>query len=264
MKVLITGSNGYIGKNLVEFFSNICDVKSITRYDHDLRKPIEFSEYFDVIIHAAGNASAKKCIDDTDSAIQDNIICTYNILEYAKRMKIKKIIFFSTCEVYTGNLDACENDIPTCTNMYSATKLACEHMCEAYFHSYNFMNTCIILRLIHSYGKYCQDDRFPSIVKKKFETEKCPHFILKTKTPKRWISTDDICKKTKFLIDNFNGYSVFNLVGDENITLEQFISKFGDNYTCEYDTSITKIGYPNESNAKGDKLNAFINSVTSC
>lgn len=263
MKILITGSNGYIGKNLVDFFSATNDVTTLTRETHNLRNPIDFSEHFDIIIHCAGNPSAKKCIDDPHSAIQDNIIATYNVLEYAKRMKIKKLVFLSTCEVYTGNIDACENDLPNCTNMYSATKLSCEHICQAYFNSYDFMDTCVILRLIHSYGKYCQDDRFPSIVKRKFESEKCPHFILKTTTPKRWISTDEICEKINILIHNFTGYSVFNLVGDENLSLHQFILKFGENYTYEYDTSFVKKGYPNESNARGDKLTKFINSVTS-
>jgi nucleoside-diphosphate-sugar epimerase len=146
--------------------------------------------------------------------------------------------------------------------MYAATKMACEHMCEAYFNSYNYLDSCIILRLIHSYGKYCQSDRFPSLVKQKFQNEKCPHFILKTKNRKRWISIDDLCKKVDILLNNFNGYSVFNLVGDESITLEEFISKFGNTYTYEYDTRILINGYTNESNANGDKLSNFINSIS--
>lgn len=265
MKILVTGADGYIGKNIYEHLSSIGHtVVEMTRRPrpgvivHDMREPLEIEDTFDAVIHLAGNSSAKSCIDDTDSAVYDNIIGTYNILEFVRKRGIKIFIFFSTCEVYNGIGDAHEYDLPSSTNMYAASKLSGEHMCEAYFNSYGFMNTCVVLRLIHSYGKYCQTDRFASIIQKRFETENSPHFIFRTREPKRWISVEDVCKKTQFVLENYTGFSIFNLVGDENLTLEEFTRKFGTKFTFEYDTSTIKSGYVNEVNARGDKLHGIM------
>jgi dTDP-glucose 4,6-dehydratase len=264
MNILITGAGGYIGKNLVEHLTKTNNVTSLTRTEHDIRIPFpDDDKHYDVCIHLAGNPSAKSCIENPGSAVYDNIVGTYNVLEYARKKCIKRFLYFSTCEVYNGNLDAKETDLPSCTNMYAASKLSGEHMCEAYLKSYDFMKTCIVFRLIHSYGKYCQDDRFASQVIKKFKTEECPHFILKTKTPKRWISTDDICKITEhFIKREDDGFNVYNLVGSENLTLEQFIKKLSNekSFTVEYDITAGQDGYVYESNANRDKLKNFIDN----
>jgi nucleoside-diphosphate-sugar epimerase len=265
MKILVTGADGYIGRNICEYMSKLGHtIVEMTRrkregvIHHDIRYPLFIDEAFDAIVHLAGNSSAKSCIHDTESSVYDNIIGTYNILEFARRIGVKKFIYFSTCEVYNGNLDAKETDLPVCTNMYAASKLSGEHMCEAYFKSYGFMDTCIVMRLIHSYGKHCQPDRFASIVQRRFQEETCPHFILRTREPKRWISVEDVCNKTEFCLCNSSGFSTLNLVGSENLTLEQFIRKFGDNFTFEYDTSLIMGGYYNEVNANGDKLDSIM------
>ena len=244
MKILITGANGYIGANVVRSLADehtlTCMVRrsnnnipsSLNCIFHDIRLPITLNETFDMIIHIAGNPSSKSCIEDSSSALHDNIIGTFNVLEFARLSSCKKIIFFSSCEVYGESLDAHEDDPLKSFNMYGASKIACEHMCSAYYHSYGF-ETCVVIRLIHSWGPFCQKERFPSIVEHRFKTEKCPHFIIDTKDKKRWIHTSEVTRKLKYLFD-FKGYEVFNFTGDDNITLLEFISKHGDNFTYEY------------------------------
>ena len=267
MKILITGSNGFIGANVTRSLMNEHDLTCMVRnstnnlpndlkiINHDLRLPISIDDNFDMIIHIAANLSSKSCTNSTSCAIQDNIIATFNVLEFARKINCKKFIFFSSVAVYGECSDSCEDDILKSYNMYGASKVACEHMCSAYYHTYEF-TTCVIIRPTGAWGPFCQTDRFPSIIQKGFETEKVPHFIIETKNRRRWIHTDEITRKLKLLL-NFEGYDTFNFVGDENLTHVEFISKFGTKFTFENkftDGCIIK------NDANGDKLNAFINS----
>ena len=141
--------------------------------------------------------------------------------------------------------------------MYGASKVACEHMLSAYYHSYGISSVSI--RLLNTYGKYCQEERFPSIIKQKFEIEKIPHFILSNKTLKRWLNITEMATRIIYIIQNMKtGYETYNFVGEDNLSLVDFISKLSDGkqFTFEYvNESIS--GYHNEGNADGTKYALF-------
>ena len=78
---------------------------------------------------------------------------------------------------------------------------------------------------------------FPSIIKKKFKTEKIPHFILSDKTKKRWLDIKEMAKRIIYVINNMpNKFEIFNFVGDKNLTLVDFIKIFSEDreFTYEY------------------------------
>jgi nucleoside-diphosphate-sugar epimerase len=273
MQILLTGGNGFVGCNILNEIINTTNwnVTCLINENHNnipdnivkIKDINETSQNFDLIIHAGGNPSSKSCIKNPDSAINDNILLTFKILEYARKNNIKKIIFFSSCEVYgyareTSN----ENDLLVSYNMYGASKIACEHMCSAYFYTYGICTTAI--RLLNTYGPFCQEERFPSIIKKKFETEKIPHFVLSNKTKKRWLDIKEMAKRIIFIIKNMpETFEVFNFVGDENLTLVEFIRLFseGREFTYEY-LKEELAGYHHEGNANGDKFKKFLLNKT--
>lgn len=55
----------------------------------------------DLIIHLAANARAYDLVLEPDLALE-NVVSTYNILEFARKNKVNKIIFSSNRETY-GN-----------------------------------------------------------------------------------------------------------------------------------------------------------------
>lgn len=79
-KILITGSNGFIGSNLVSYFKNKgYDVLGINQ---DIRNKDALSKYFenaDFVVHAAGKV--KKGIPDQETYYSTNVIGTRNIIE---------------------------------------------------------------------------------------------------------------------------------------------------------------------------------------
>lgn len=267
MKVLITGGNGFVGINIInEIIKNtnwniVCLIhKNYDKIPNNIETIYQLDDnmIFDVIIHAGGNPSSKSCINSPESAFQDNISSTFNILEFSRRTGVKKIIFFSSCEVYGFAKDtSCETDMLYSYNMYGASKVACEHMCSAYFHTYGI--STVAIRLLNTYGPFCQEERFPSIIQKKFENEDIPHFILSNKTSKRWLSITEMAKRTIFIINNMPiGFETFNFVGNENLNLVEFIDKISGNRKFTYEYAKEDInGYHHEGNADGSKFLKF-------
>lgn len=102
MKILITGSKGFIGRNLVKGLSEY-DVTAISRDDFDLTDYITTSKYlsdkyFDVVIHCAcaGGSRLKK---DDISILDQNLAMFYNLF-YNKEHFGKFISFGSGAEIY--------------------------------------------------------------------------------------------------------------------------------------------------------------------
>lgn len=272
MKILITGGNGFVGINIINAIIQNTDWEItcfINKTDDIIPNHIyriynlDIDVKYDFIIHAGGNPSSKACINDPNSAFNDNIQFTFNILEYSRKNNIKNIIFLSSCEVYGYATDtSSETDMLISYNMYGASKVACEHMLSAYYHSYGISSVSI--RLLNTYGPHCQEERFPSIIKKKFENEDIPHFILSNKTSKRWLDIQEMSIRIIHIIKNMKiGYDVFNFVGDKNLSLVEFITKlsYGKKFTYEYIKEEIS-GYHHEGNADGTKfLNFYKNTL---
>lgn len=91
MRILITGGNGYIAKNIKIHLRGFCTVDTISRQDFDLldtKKVNEFfsDKFYDVIIHTAIIGGSRLKID-SPSIVHDNILMLYNILDNKKHYK---------------------------------------------------------------------------------------------------------------------------------------------------------------------------------
>ena len=87
-KILITGGNGFIAKNIFENLNHTYDIDVITRSDFDLLDTISVNKFFsdkfyDVVIHTAiiGGSRLK---EDAPSIVYDNTLMLYNILDNKK------------------------------------------------------------------------------------------------------------------------------------------------------------------------------------
>ena len=84
MKILITGGNGYIAKNLYSAFKDKYDVTSITRQNFDLTDSFETlkylsNKYFDIVIHCAVSGGSR-LKPDTWGDMDNNLKMYYNLL----------------------------------------------------------------------------------------------------------------------------------------------------------------------------------------
>ena len=173
MKILITGGAGFIGSHvadlLLENKYDVCIVDNLSSgklenvnpnakfYKCDIRdsqiyKIIE-DEKPQIIIHNAAQMSVRNSVEDPLNDADINIIGGLNVLEAAKKAKVKKIIFASSGGVVYGEQQyfPADEDHPTkpiCP--YGVAKLSYEKY--LYYYHYIFGIKYIALRYANIYG----------------------------------------------------------------------------------------------------------------
>ena len=163
MTILVTGSDGFIGKALSTKLDFVpLDSKRGTRVEWS--KP--FLEYLkpEVIIHLASHSTVKQTIKAPSEAAENIITNTVRLIEWAKP---KHFIYFSSSMVY-GNFEdgVKEYDIPQPTNLYRLYKLAAEEAIRLSKINYT------IIRPSAVYGRNDNQDRvIPKFIKNAIENK---------------------------------------------------------------------------------------------
>ena len=207
MKILITGSAGFIGMatskafldkgaqifgidNLNSFYDKKLKIdrnkelkkyKNYNFYKYDLckdKKKIDLlikRKKIKVIINLAAQANVRYSLKNPDAYINSNIVGFYNILEIVKKNNIKLLIYASSSSVYGNTFKYKKffnenDDTNNPKNLYAASKKANEVIATAYSDLFNFKS--IGLRFFTVYGPWGRPDMAPfiftnSIFKKK-------------------------------------------------------------------------------------------------
>ena len=193
MKILVTGSCGFIGFSFIQYAlkanSNIkiIGIDNINNYYSvalkrnrlkQLKKIKNFSFYkmdicnnknlhklflknkIDCVYHFAAQAGVRYSIDYPRKYIDSNIIGYFNILEMIKVFKIKKLIYASSSSVYgeQTRFPLKENLILEPKNTYALTKLFDEKISDIYANTYNLK--IIGLRFFTVFGEWGRPDMF--------------------------------------------------------------------------------------------------------
>lgn len=156
MKIFITGSTGFVGRNLIEYYAehNLFQYK---RNEDLIECLIKFDP--DVIINAAAE------IYNDDFMWNSNVILTKNCLDYVKsNPRVKMIQIGSSSEYGIMNTASKETDRIDPVDMYQSTKGIATILCQGYARTYD-LDICIA-RPYSLYGKYEQQHRlFPNLWK---------------------------------------------------------------------------------------------------
>ena len=188
--ILVTGSAGFIGSNLVlRLFKEMSEGTIVgldnlnDYYDPSLKdyrlseiekaKPagIEyefvkgdladkalidglFEKYhFDVVVNLAAQAGVRYSITNPDAYIQSNLIGFYNILEACRHWPVEHLVYASSSSVYGSNKKvpySTDDKVDNPVSLYAATKKSNELMAHAYSKLYNIPSTG--LRFFTVYG----------------------------------------------------------------------------------------------------------------
>lgn len=197
----------------------------------------------DYVAHLAAGSHVDRSIDYPMEFVQDNVIGTVNIMEYAKNLdSLDKFIYFSTDEVFGPapvGVKYRENDRYNSTNPYSASKAAAEELVVAYENTYGL--PAIVTHTMNVFGQRQHPEKYiPMCIRKvrDFQTITVHSNAEKTKAGSRhYIHAADVADALMFLIDydtsglprDYGGAKCqkFNIVGAEeldNLELAQLIA----------------------------------------
>jgi GDP-L-fucose synthase len=137
MKILITGSNGFIANNIKSYFIDH-ELTCISRKNFDLRNTDETNKffknkYFDVVIHCA-ISGGYRLVEDSKDIVYDNIKLAMNLMINSR--SFGKLIHFGS----GAELDRANNIFENKSNMFKVLPD------DPYGFSKN-----IIARLLHEY-----------------------------------------------------------------------------------------------------------------
>jgi len=179
MKILVTGSSGTIGtrlcEKLLEKGHDVIGVdwkpnkwqpaldKITTNIDLRDEKALNANRSSltaDIVVHLAANARVYDLVVQPELA-RDNMLTTFNVLEWARKNGIKKFVFASSRETYgNSGADVYSEDmvrVENCESAYTASKITGEALVEAYKRCYGI--DAIIVRFSNVYGMYDDSDR---------------------------------------------------------------------------------------------------------
>lgn len=155
-KILITGSNGKIGKILAENLSNYFDIYGLDKNKSaDKHFKVDISNFADLdsvvsklvsvdcIVHLAGDPRENA---DWESVLINNIIGTRNIYECAKRHGIRKVVFASSNHVtglYGNSRLITTHDPIRPDGDYGSSKAFGEIIARQYSDMYGIKSICL-------------------------------------------------------------------------------------------------------------------------
>lgn len=159
MKILLTGSEGFIGSHLVKklkkYTLTTTDIRRSSRnnhYKYDLIKDKLYLDYIvrnnDIIIHCASHLGVDS-IEKNKNLPFESSLMDKHIIDLCKQYN-KKLIYFSTSEVY-GNNDNCKETDSLCISPNNRGNYA---LCKLYSEKYieNEGINHIILRPFNIFG----------------------------------------------------------------------------------------------------------------
>jgi dTDP-4-dehydrorhamnose reductase len=132
-KIFITGGNGALGKELVNYISSKHEVLSPTSTDCDilnLNNLTNIIEQFnpDIVIHLAAFVDTFGCEKNIEKAINVNVIGTANIVKACSNINCK-FVYISSEYVFGGNKgNYTVDDKLDPINVYGKTKSASEYI----------------------------------------------------------------------------------------------------------------------------------------
>ena len=179
MKILVTGSDGFIGSHLTEELVKLgYHVKAFVYYNSfntwgwldtlpeemlsqievfqgDIRDPNGVREAMkdcDAVFHLAALIAIPFSYHSPDSYVDTNIKGTLNILQAARDGGGKRVLITSTSEVYgTAQYVPIDEKHPfQGQSPYSATKIGADRLAESFYRSFNLPVT--IVRPFNTYG----------------------------------------------------------------------------------------------------------------
>lgn len=267
MKILVTGGAGFLGHHLVEHILKKTDhdiiiidrltyassgfdrLKDIHAYEnprikiftHNFCIPIDESLEHEIgqpdyIVHIGAETHVDNSIKNPRSFVMSNVIGTMEMLEFARRCKPRKFLYFSTDEVFGDaprGVAYKEWDRYNSRNPYAASKSGGEELALAYAHTYGI--PMIITHTMNIFGERQHSEKFIPIVMNKVRKGQTLQIHCANGHPasRSWIHARNASSAIMFLLENTpdNVRDKYNITGEveyDNLSLADHIAEIMD------------------------------------
>lgn len=255
MKVLLTGGAGFVGHHVCEHilkntdweivvldklnysstFDRLRDIKAfddrrVKTLATDFTRPIEGGLRKEIgnpdyILHLGAETHVDNSIANPEPFVMTNVVGTMRMLEFAREVKPKWFVYFSTDEVFgpaPKGVFYKEWDRYNSANPYSATKAGGEELCLAYANTYGVR--LFITHCMNIFGERQHPEKFiPNTIKKVLNYDNVIIHSNPDKTEsgtRHWIHARNVASAILFLLDRAEPREKYNIVGEEYSNLD--------------------------------------------
>lgn len=247
MRILVTGGAGFIGSNFVRwvletrpevriatldaltYAGNPANLEGLPADRHhfihgDIRDPdaveAAVGSGVDVIVHFAAESHVDRSILGAADFLTTNIQGTQNLLDAARRHRVRRFVHVSTDEVYgsLGPADAAFTERhPLLPNSpYAASKAASDLLVRAAVQTFGF--PAVITRCSNNYGPYQFPEKFiPLFITNALAGEPCPLYGDGLQV-RDWLHVQDHVRAIWAVLERGAVGSVYNIGGQEEHT----------------------------------------------
>ena len=255
-RILVTGAAGFIGSHVTELLlargnevvgfdsfdpyyapsrkrDNVDEIRSgpggarFTLAEGDIRDRAVldrlFSRGFDGVAHLAGLAGVRASVERPNEYVDVNVTGTLNVLDAARRAKVRNVVFVSTSSVYGNALPPFSEDDAADRPLapYAATKRAAEMLCHSYHHLHGL--NCTVVRLFTAYGPRNRPDMMAYKVLDSIFTGREIPLYGGGDMMRAWTYVEDLARGIVLALDRPLGFEIVNLGRGHPIQLREFI-----------------------------------------
>lgn len=242
MRVLLTGGRGFVGSRLLEELAPRHEVFAVAPETGgpregvewiavDLAQPLDrraLPGHVDAIVHLAQSRRYREFPDGAADMLAVNVSSTFELLEYARRASTETFVFASSGGVYGYSYERfAEADPVSPLNFYLSSKYSAELLIANYG---AFFNT-VVVRPFFLYGPRQRGMLIPTLLEQ----------ILHGRTVTVYgdpglrinpLHIDDAVRVFEPAL-RLGGSGLFNIAGDEVVTMTQLVELLGEVAGCE-------------------------------
>lgn len=246
-KILVTGANGLLGKHSLEAFNRKHEVHAIVReiptdkidgvfyYEIDLKTDWSaegLPNDIHTIFHLAQSELFRAFPDHALEVFNVNVASTVKLLDYGRKVRIKKFVFASSGGIYDSNVEPLSENSPINTfgllGNYFATKLCSEILTQNYIDYFDVT----LLRIFFMYGN---GQKRSMLIPRLVDSVRDGKGISLTANGGIQINpvhVSDVVNLLEKLIHS-SGSSTFNVAGPEILTLKRIADIIGEKMGCQ-------------------------------
>jgi len=179
---------------------------------------------FDQVIHLAARAGVRPSLEEPALYQRVNVEGTVNLLEAARRAKVRKFVMASSSSVYGVNskVPFSESDpIFQPISPYAASKLACEALGHVYHHIYGL--DIVMLRFFTVYGPRQRPDLAIHKFARLIEAGQPIPVFGDGSTARDYTYVTDTLAGILACTEREFGYEIYNLGESETVTLNRLL-----------------------------------------
>ena len=219
-KILITGSSGFIGRNLkILLLKNNYSVVEFNSAQGDIAStPFEYPG-IDYVIHLAGKSFVPDSWKNPDEFMRVNVEGTRNVLEFCRKNKTPLMFMSSYVYGIPIRLPIDETHPVTPPNPYAQSKYEAEKVCNIYAEKYNIPVT--IVRPFNIFG-IDQPEHFliPKIIEQALDASSAKIELMDLSPRRDYIYMDDLTSAMLLLLQK-KCTGIFNIGSGYSMTVKE-------------------------------------------